>query len=372
MSKLGDLFGKPVHGKSEADNSLPLPEAKVGIEVEVENCPIRPLINTKFWEQKEDGSLRNNGLEHVTRGGMVGQSIRDSLEELFAIAVKNKWSEGFPRAAIHIHLDVTDLDVEKHQLAQLVSNYLVVEHVLFGFAGSWRRECGFCHPFDVAQDDLDRLGKLLYNCHDKKSADSARFLSKYQSLNLNALPRFGTIEFRALPTTFITERVMTWIKLILAIKRSAVDDFFKEPLIALSHNGPYVFIERVFGPELYKEVVKFIDPAKVWEAVDIAAALMAWGTPLKSTASGWADILEPSPIIVSKLEKMKAKKIPKTKKKEEKMETGMEMLAPAAAPRRGGLEAMLAQMNQRADVGPPVRFGGIGPVGGRLGRGGAR
>ena len=53
--KIGDLVGKPVHASTGAPSTLVLPNAKVGVEVEVENCTGVPPTNS--WESVVDNSL---------------------------------------------------------------------------------------------------------------------------------------------------------------------------------------------------------------------------------------------------------------------------------------------------------------------------
>ena len=312
MSKLlGEMFQKPIHGKSFADGTLPIPTAKVGIEVELERWNgIWP--NRKYWTGKSDGSLRNDGVEFVTIGGMEGIAISEAVRNICDTATAQGWDVGYPRAGIHLHLDVTDLDWEAGQLARLVANYIVVEHAMISFAGEWRRECGYCVPFDLGQEDFLKLSAVLYNknWNSEELIDFVEDLSKYQALNLKPLAQFGTIEFRALPTTFDYQRFMTWIKIVLAIKRSCMNNY--EPLQLLSTLGPVGYVHHVLGDQAH-HLMPFVQANKVWEAVDNINALMALGgkftRPLE--VYDWNTPREPNPYIAIKKSKIK----PETTKK---------------------------------------------------------
>lgn len=309
MNLIGDIFGKPVHGKSTEDRSLPLPNAKVGIEVEVENFDYAGQI--QGWNAKQDGSLRNKGMEFTTNGGMVGAQIRESVETICREAKTRKWDVGYPRAGIHIHLDCTDLNFDEGQLANLIAHYMMIEHAMIRFAEgekvNSRRDCGYCVPFDLGQADFDTLGPILYNKKITKAAIRAYVdnLSKYQALNLRPLGTLGTIEFRALPTTFDSERIMTWIKLILAIKAAAVRDEKRTPLELMSALGAYNYVTWMLG-DMAKVLVPYIDANEMWRAVDNVNYLIAAGGQFRNQVKFSNRISEPSPVLEAKREKIKA------------------------------------------------------------------
>lgn len=279
--KLGKALGKPVFSTTKPSKALIIPEAKVGVEIEFENWD--GTNGTSLWDDVEDHSLRNNGREFITRGGMVGQQLIDAIEEFCALAKAKGWSEGTPRAAIHIHIDCTDLDLAKGELATLVSLYSIVEHMLFSYAGEWRRGCGFCDALEDSEADLESLGKAMY---DSKGAQLHRivagnYLSKYQALNLMALSKYGTVEFRILPTTFDSKRIITWINMLLQLKQAALDFNTAMPVLAqFSREGARGFAQKVMG-DMWPEVESFFREDRAWAAIDTAIALLSYGQQLK-------------------------------------------------------------------------------------------
>lgn len=301
-TKLGVLVGMPVHSFPTPSAELVLPSAKVGIEVELERWDGLHVPEMFWTRQTEDHSLRNHGQEFVTRGGMIGNNIRAAVEEIFDMAKRFGWDVGYPRAGIHIHLDVTDLNTEPNELAVLVSNYLMVEHMMFGFAGVHRRWTGYSVAMEDGQFDFGTLGQVLFgNQPSKDLVSKLKALSKYQALNLNPLVRFGTIEFRHLPTTFDVERVMLWINTILAIKLSASNPALASPLKTMSAVGPEKMCQMIFGAKIFDKFKQWFNPNSVWTAVDNATAMMALGGTIKTTSFGWKDAPEASPLIKQKL-----------------------------------------------------------------------
>lgn len=309
-NKLGFMVDQPIHIPDIPSDDLIIPHAKVGIEYEFEGWDGHQPHT--YWEkQHDDGSLREGGCEQVTRGGIVGSGIRKAVEEICALAKTRKWKTGVPRASIHIHLDVTDLDVDKRELAVLVCNYMLVEHILFAYAGDWRRSTGYAVAIEDGQIDFKAIGDLLFRLLSKEEFQRvAKNLSKYQALNLNPLVRFGTIEFRHMPTTWDVERVMDWINMILAIKKSSTDERFKEPLKTLSALGPEKYCAEVFG-KIWPKISHLLAPHRVWNAVDNAMAIMAMGGAVKSNKIDWQDRNEISPLLQEKLAKTTDKNVKK-------------------------------------------------------------
>lgn len=325
--KLGALLGKPIHGETLDDPELPVPDAKLGIEVEIENWD--GWSGFELWSNHVDDSLRNNGQEFTTNGGLVGADIRRAVTAFCEQANARNWDWNTPRAGIHIHLDITDLDFEGGELARLVANYIILEHVLFAFAGDYRRSVGYCESLEDSQGDFALLGKFLYGKPDSRTVRSiVEEFSKYQAINLKPMAMYGTVEFRHLPTTFESDRLMTWINIILAIKRSAKQVIMGDsPLKALSQLGWEEYIRRLLGQDLFDMLRKFVEPKRIWTAVDNATALMAYSREqLNITPPSWKDLDKRSPVIVAKLAKMKAAAAKKEKEQPKKV-TGPPVVA---------------------------------------------
>lgn len=281
--KLGKALGKPIFMTAKPSRELVLPEAKVGIEIEFERWD--GLNPTTFWEDVNENSVRNKGREFITRGGMVGEQIVEAVHEFCTLAKEHNYSEGTPRAAIHIHVDCTDLDIAKGELATLVSLYSIMEHTLFSFAGEWRRGCGFCDALEDSEADLEHLSKAMY---DKEGEQlmlvvAEGYLHKYQALNLLSLYKYGTVEFRILPTTFDEQRIITWINILLQLKNAAQNFDRKLPLLAqFSRMGATGFAKHIMGG-MWKDVEEFYKEERAWSAIDIAIAMLSYGQQLSIT-----------------------------------------------------------------------------------------
>lgn len=303
--KLGNVIRKPVHTAPKTSAELILSDAKVGVEVEVENWHgLNPL---SLWDNHVDDSLRGQGQEFTTAGGLSGAALVQAIDELCILAKEQSWSEGYPRAAIHIHLDVTDMEMDKGELATFMSLYLIVEHALFAYAGEWRRSCGFCDSFEESSYAFDVLGGALYD----KSGEALRSLlrdnrmNKYQAVNLLSLSSFGTLEFRQLPTTFDRNRIVTWINFILQLKLAASKYEGDITLLqSFSKQGASAFTKDIMG-EMWPKLAPYFNESRAWSAVDNAMALMCYGggiTPEKEAVDVWSDDYNtPAPLVATKL-----------------------------------------------------------------------
>jgi hypothetical protein len=256
MSRIAERFKKPLHTIPEMATDLAIPGAKIGIEVEVENFNVTDgaKINA-LWTTKPDHSLRNNGMEFVTNGGLVGTQIEKAVTWLCDFAPKNKMSTGYPRAGIHIHMDVTDMNADDNlELARMMQTAMILEPAMFSFAGEHRRACGFCDAFQDSSADFQYISNVLFKWGEKNLKPSIEqmlggdrgYISKYQAINLLPIATFGTVEFRQLPTTFEKRRIMDWINVILCLKRFSQE--FRGDVIAMAKElGGQAFFSRVLG-----------------------------------------------------------------------------------------------------------------------------
>lgn len=305
-TSVGKRFGRPVFKPPTRSSKLALPFAKVGVEVEVENCsPTKmPVEVLDLWDMHEDRSLRNRGMEFTTKGGMVGTALIDCVDTLCDGLVKAKCSIGYPRAGIHLHIDVTDLnDEHPHQLANLVVAYMMFEKALFGWAGDWREGCGFCDPLTDSTKDYPDIAKLLYSWGDDRIALNPDRFSKYQAINFLPLARFGTLEFRHLPTTFDKARILKWINLCLSFKAYALN-VEMSPIEYYKRQGLTGLMTAVFG-EHSADIAPFVSEQEVRRAIVLAKALQI-RSKLKPMLASWDP--PDNPLLLKKAKQPKIEK----------------------------------------------------------------
>lgn len=134
----------------------------IGIEFEMESANGRwehfykrnlPL----FWKHVQDGSLKKDGVELVSRP-VCGHGIDYALHEVEMFLAPNKnLITNSVRTSIHVHCDVSDFETE--ELDHLVALYALFENLFFAVQGPFRQNNPYCYeitsllPGSVEVDD---------------------------------------------------------------------------------------------------------------------------------------------------------------------------------------------------------------------------
>jgi len=173
----------------------------VGIEVEVENHELR-AHPSRTWVATEDGSLRNNGMEWVTKP-IPANLVPAALHNLFIESLSDDCCFS-PRTSVHVHVNCLDMPVEK--ISNIVLLYTILEPMLYQFAGRGRSKNIFCVPLLETN--------LLNGCVHKETNDLVVGWSKYAGLNLLPLAEKGTIEFRHMHGTRDITKLTKWVDIL--------------------------------------------------------------------------------------------------------------------------------------------------------------
>jgi hypothetical protein len=252
---VGDFYGKQQDIRTfKEDNDWVLPSTMMGLEIELEGFSKYPKFNgPQYWEQKEDGSLRNIRekipIEFVFASPLCGYDLTRAIS-LFdeTIASLKEKPYASPRTSTHVHLDVREISF--NQLLNLIIMYTVVERPLYKYCGIQREESNFCLPFYKAEGLVfEQLyaTDIIGNAEQLVSVTTGQ--NRYNGLNVCALKKFGTLEFRQFPGTFNTVLIRRWINIIMCLKKAAVEysgNLFKLPAV-FSEAGIKTQVEKIFG-----------------------------------------------------------------------------------------------------------------------------
>ncbi|KKM69622.1 hypothetical protein LCGC14_1448880, partial [marine sediment metagenome] len=263
--KIGTLFQHaPEVGSYKGSTDLVLGRARVGVEIEVDRVDggwvmLRDIVATSkderagLWKVVEDGSVHNHGAEMVFTRPLFGQDVVDALDYFLALQKEYLFNHSL-ETGIHVHLDVRNMDYESFR--KLCILYGLVEPLLFNWIGEDREYNIFCEPWYRSQGDLVYITDILFGS-DYKKVSAAGKVQRYSALNLTALRKFGSIEFRQMPTVFDKAKILKWLNIILSLKKAALS--IKENdygiLTRLSADGPDKFFQDIFplkniAPEL--------------------------------------------------------------------------------------------------------------------------
>lgn len=243
---VASIFNKPLRkARKESNVNWPLPDQLIGVEVEVEFLPgVREPENYReYWTNHRDGSLRN-GTEYVLSSPMKGNMLSSAIAALFEGSVFQRSTTG----STHIHVDMTD-ESSTYEVVQVMTMLVyVLESAFFAAIDSGREWCGYTNRLMSAPESL--IGRALNAKSENDYADlvnmcqDSRNIGRYYGCNLQALDKYGSIEFRYFPTATSQQELIEWTKLCMNIKKAAVEIGTTEALM-----------EIMESPEAYDEFI---------------------------------------------------------------------------------------------------------------------
>ena len=220
----------------------------IGIEIETEFTTI-PNIETRElplgWRRKSDGSLRNAGLEFYLRCPINYVSVPEMVIKLGT----HLQEQGFvlaktDRAGVHIHLNCQNKEME--EIKNIIFIYSVVEELLLEYCGDNRVGNVFCLRQQDAASIFQRLFTLFET--DDFIAISGTTI-RYSALNLSAILKFGTLEFRSLETPDSFEKwrqIGDWVSIIKRIEDAGRQYSPRAVVEMLPRLGPRQWLKEIF------------------------------------------------------------------------------------------------------------------------------
>lgn len=259
-----DYFGKR--------NKIPKVNGDFGLEIETEvkdiNCYpsgfIIPEVRTlpsgltkkcfqlpelPMWDGHHDGSLRNYGVEFVSKGAQTYLEVKKALDQFASKTKGVKFIENAVGTSVHVHCNVSN------DTLLTIGNFLVMlvlfENLLVEFSGESRRSNLFALPSRCAEENVDSIYWMFKNL-EKGQLGSIRFdesSHKYAAINLSSLSKLGTIEIRCFRGTTDTEQIWNWVSLLYRIVSFSRASGLT-PLVIMDeiNHRPREFFSEVFGP----------------------------------------------------------------------------------------------------------------------------
>lgn len=252
---------------------LPVPKGEIGIEVEVEGTRLPGVYRDTetgnilgnlryYWSTEGDGSLRSLHPGDLTAEYVLREpAARGDLAKVLDYFAK-KWVEAGAttynsyRTSVHVHLNVADWPMRR--VYSFLTTYFILEEVLTEFAdgGTKARVANrFCLRAKDAEFILSHLNDAL------KQGFRHRFdlrTLKYGAVNIAAVSKYGSLEFRALRGTVDTGLIKQWVNILLAVKDFSFKfDNPSDIISVFSQNGPDRFINLVLGD--YADLMNMAD-----------------------------------------------------------------------------------------------------------------
>jgi hypothetical protein len=206
------------------EHPLVLGTDRVGVEIELENLAqlsgYRSRQEMTYWNIETDGSLRNHGIEFITKGDGVGGDVLYRAAEEVESFLQGMNPDPSWRCSTHIHVDVRDLNLD--QLKLFVLAYVYFERFIFKESGWKRYKSNFCMPLGLAMDLVPTVSTLFkYENIQEFMLHANQCWPKYTAMNLSVVNTFGTYEFRMPSPTYRTMDLIKTSNRFLALKRVA-------------------------------------------------------------------------------------------------------------------------------------------------------
>ena len=227
MQYIGQVYGHiPNVRECLVDEYITYPSF-VGLELELEGVSHgvvmdgAPIDVRSLWRFELDGSLRGRNFEAIFKEPLAGVDVTHAVTALCShLEQHDKQLRTGHRTSTHVHVDARDLSPD--QLQKMVVIYIIFERALFHYAGHNRANNNFCMPMGNYVDllrGISCIGSKDWNGFD----NCIQGIEKYSALNLRALREFGSVEFRQFPGCYDRDTILTWIDMLLCLKRWAVE-----------------------------------------------------------------------------------------------------------------------------------------------------
>lgn len=228
----------------------------LGVEFEVEgtNLPVQEDLKF-FWNRVEDNSLRSaahgDAAEYVLSRPTMTDYFKGKCLPYLLKKVKEKGSvvKFSNRCSTHFHVSALDLYV--YQVFAYVGLYYVLEDLFKDIVGEQRDGNLFC----LGARHSDLVSTQLTDAALTGTFQPLFFTehNRYSAVNLLALKKYGTVEFRAMQGTFDEERIHLWIDILMAMRTFVMKlepGQMSDLLTMMSMKGPDSFVCEVLGGPL--------------------------------------------------------------------------------------------------------------------------
>jgi len=214
-----------------------------GIEIEIEGKHLVE-VNSGGWLSVKDGSLRGESFEYVFDHPVDRVKVPKMLDFLVNKLKNSELNFSF-RTSVHVHMNM--LDCTHNDLLNTIYTYLLLEEPFLFYCGKERKGNRFCLRLQDAEGIMDTL-QFLFKNEFKDLAGINRDSVRYASINLEALNKYGSLEFRAMRGNLDKEVIDTWVEALYRVRTFAKG--IADPIEIYNlyiQNSPTDFLKLVLG-----------------------------------------------------------------------------------------------------------------------------
>lgn len=222
----------------------------LGVEIEIEgaNLPAGGYLegievpSGSVWQAKNDGSLRN-GLEYVLSQPCKVEEVGPLIHGLYEV-FKKRGTRLTPsnRCSIHVHYNVGGLKV--NTVTSIIALWTIFEEPLLRWWGQERFKNHFCLSSKDESGSLTAWESFLTTGRLPEQTGL-----RYTALNLVAIKKYGSLEFRGGGAVSVPEKGVVWTQFLYALCEYAKQKYPDPRQIAydISERGPRQILFDICG-----------------------------------------------------------------------------------------------------------------------------
>lgn len=167
-----------------------------------DNCDIRNGYN----ELEHCGSAEcQPGYNEFSSEGPLRESLPDSLVNLCKLLDGTEQNDS---AGVHVHVEAKDLNCL--EISRVLRIYANLTPLMTAIAGRTSERMAADMNSEQGKDTIENL----YNSGTTRWQDVRMYnYHRYQAVNVTALPKYGTLEFRQMACNFDAKQVASWGRL---------------------------------------------------------------------------------------------------------------------------------------------------------------
>lgn len=231
----------------------------IEIEVEGENLPTAGYLDGVStpsgvgWSVHADGSLRG-GLEYTLNGTCKEDEVEELVNGLFGVfKTRNAKINLSNRCSLHVHYNVGGLKV--NEITSIIALWTVFEEPLLRWWGDLRYKNHYCLS---SKDESANVEAWEYFLRTGLLPEGNNL--RYTALNLVAIRKYGSLEFRGGGGVDEPARANTWIRFLWRLAEYAKNNYPNPQQIAydISERGPAEILRDICGEEFlgfYDQIV---------------------------------------------------------------------------------------------------------------------
>lgn len=288
-----------IYGDDDRDNPL------IGLEFEMEGDRTFPQVDSPYWLNHYDGSLRGHSIEYVTKYGVQASGAEEALTDLSNLLDDStvNISPNSTRTSTHVHLNAKCLS--KAEIVSFACLWYILEEAFADALQPSRQGNLFAlRGVDMGVGDLtSMLSAGLTNPH-QGLVSSVPHDYRYAAFNWASMRKHGTIELRLLPGFVDPLDALPHFNRYLEIYKLVTEVFRTPDMIikTFSSTGPNEFVERYLPTNYAYLTSVFPDPDTTYRyfwrgmrlAQDLAYIIPTWGEPQEVPTYEDFDVVQPA------------------------------------------------------------------------------